>query len=71
MMSTFREEEIPLKDAVPADLPTGGGFITTTYELKNLSPHSNMVLRICVINNFFVGPPSDQSAFTTADGGMA
>ena len=42
---------------------------TAIYQLKNLSPFSNMQLQICVMNTFYVGPPSDPIAFNTVEGG--
>jgi hypothetical protein len=54
---------------MPKDPPPAGMQIPSTYMLKNLSPYSNMQVQICVINNFFVGPPSDAKAFNTFEGG--
>ena len=54
---------------MPKDPPPAGMQIPSSYFLKNLSPYSNMQVQICVINNFFVGPPSDAKAFNTFEGG--
>ncbi|XP_045166223.2 neuroglian-like isoform X1 [Mercenaria mercenaria] len=67
-VSTFREVEVPLAEVMPKDPPPSGMMIPSSYLLKNLSPYSNMQVQICVINNFFVGPPSDAKGFNTFEG---
>lgn len=68
-VSTFREVEVPLKEVMPKDPPPSGMKIRSSYKLENLSPYSNMQVQVCVINNFFVGAPSDPRGFSTFEGG--
>ena len=42
---------------------------TASFQLTNLSPFSNMQLQICVMNTYYVGPPSDPIGFNTVEGG--
>ena len=63
-LATFREVTVPVEEVMPN--PTTK---TAIYQLKNLSPFSNMQLQICVMNTFYVGPPSDPIAFNTVEGG--
>ena len=62
-LATFREVNVPVETIIKPDSSTA------KYTLTNLSPFSNMQLQICVMNNYYVGPPSDAIGFNTVEGG--
>jgi len=67
--NTFREVEVDYYEVLPRVIPSGDTMLTATYALKSLSPYSNTQLQICVMNNFYVGRPSDAISFQTEEGG--
>lgn len=54
---------------LPGKIPTGDTLLTAEYKLTGLSPYSNLQIQICIMNNYYVGRPSDPVSFTTEEGG--
>ncbi|KAH3827853.1 neuroglian-like isoform X2 [Dreissena polymorpha] len=66
--STFTEVEVPYREVLPKEVPSGTLTVKSSYLLKGLTPYSTMQLQICLANNFYVGPPSPHIAFQTFEG---
>ncbi|KAH3820533.1 hypothetical protein DPMN_122277, partial [Dreissena polymorpha] len=68
--STFREEEELVSKLYPENWKPDGQttLITSHYELKHLPPYTTVKVRVCVMNTFFVGPPSNEVTIQTHAG---
>ena len=73
-LATFREVEVPISTLL---IPTVNNRrkkrapVEATFNVTNLTPFSNMQIQICVMNNYYVGPPSDVVSFNTLEGGKS
>ncbi|KAH3827857.1 hypothetical protein DPMN_129800 [Dreissena polymorpha] len=66
--STFIEVEVPYREVLPKEVPSGTLTVKSSYLLTGLTPYSTIQLQIRLANNFYVGPPSPHIVFQTFEG---
>lgn len=67
---TFSEYEVLVEKNEALDVSSNDQTILTQVLVKRLYPYSKMAVQVRVINNFYVGPPSELVVFQTYEGGL-